>query len=269
MMNRYSLSIAAFAGLAFAASCAPAVEPEAPVVDSEPVEGAVAPINQASEETEVEEQPVADVAEADADSVSEPVEADQPSASAEDEDHDHSHSDGEDHNHEGDDHHDHDEHDHDHADGDDHDHDHGGEAHVHGKADMAIAIEGNNLSVSFESPLYNLIGFEHEPKTEEESAAYNGMRDTLANSDSVIVFSEAAECAHYSSETSIRRNGDHATLIADYEFTCDDMSELVDGSVSAFGVFSGLEKMDLVVVSDTDQDAAFLTADNSSFDISP
>lgn len=231
MTNRYSLRITAFAAFAVLAACSPATETEPPAEASDPAD-AVEPINESSVETEVEEQPASDTADAapetDA-SASEPAHEDE--AHADDETHAH------------------------------------GEAHVHGEAELAIAINGDNLSVSFESPLVNLVGFEHEPNSDETSAAYNDMRDALANSDSVLSFSDDAECAHYSSETSIRRSGDHATMIADYEFTCDRMGKLGGGKVAAFENFDGLEEINLVVVSQSQQSVAFLTATNSSFTI--
>ncbi|MEM9938905.1 MAG: DUF2796 domain-containing protein [Pseudomonadota bacterium] len=263
MTPRYSLNITAFVALALLASCAPANETESAAANSEAGE-AVAPINESSQETEVEELSVEDVASTEAEEV-ETVAAEPEEAHAHD-DHDHDHD--EDHAHEGE--HDHED-EHAHEDGhDDHDHDHdhaGGEAHVHGESDLLIAIEGENVSVSFESPLANLIGFEHEPKTDAESEAYNAMRDSLAESDTVLSFSEAADCTHYSSETSIRRSGDHATLIADYEFTCSDVDALTDGTVLAFAAFAGIESMDVVVVSETTQTETTLSAGSVDFAI--
>lgn len=245
MMNRYSLSLTALTALAFATACAPAVEPEAPTVETEPAD-AVAPINESSIESEIEEQPASDDSEIALDAAAGSSDV-QPEAAHSDDDHED---------------HDHDEHAHD--EGHD-DHNHGGEAHVHGEAELLIAIEGENISVSFESPLANLIGFENEPQTDAESEAYNAMRNSLAESDTVLTFSEAANCTHYSSETSIRRNGDHATMIADYEFTCEDMAALRDGTVPAFRAFEGLESVDLAIVSETGQSAASLSASDTRF----
>ncbi|MEL6258132.1 MAG: DUF2796 domain-containing protein, partial [Pseudomonadota bacterium] len=67
-----------------------------------------------------------------------------------------------------------DDHDHDH-DGDDHhdgDDDHGGagESHVHGKADLAVALTPTGVELALLSPLYNLVGFEGAPDSAEKQS---------------------------------------------------------------------------------------------------
>ena len=102
---------------ALLSSCAPSPEVETAEIEPEVAE-TVVPINEASQETEIEEQPAAS-----------PVEVAEPQAAAEathEEDH-------HDHDHERDDHdHEHEEHDHDHGEHDHADDAVGGEAHVHG-----------------------------------------------------------------------------------------------------------------------------------------
>lgn len=42
------------------------------------------------------------------------------------------------------------------------------DAHEHGQARMQIALENNQVDLIFTSPAYNLAGFEHEARTDEE-----------------------------------------------------------------------------------------------------
>ena len=42
------------------------------------------------------------------------------------------------------------------------------DAHVHGEAEVNIVFEGQKLLVELKSPSFNLVGFEHEPKTLEQ-----------------------------------------------------------------------------------------------------
>ena len=41
-------------------------------------------------------------------------------------------------------------------------------AHQHGHAELQVAIDGNTADVFVRSPAYNLLGFEHEPRTEQQ-----------------------------------------------------------------------------------------------------
>ena len=45
------------------------------------------------------------------------------------------------------------------------------EAHEHGVAHMNVAFEGNELYIEFISPAANIVGFEHQPRTQEQKAA--------------------------------------------------------------------------------------------------
>ena len=40
-------------------------------------------------------------------------------------------------------------------------------AHVHGVAHLNVALEDNELYIEFISPAANIVGFEHQPKTEK------------------------------------------------------------------------------------------------------
>jgi hypothetical protein len=44
-------------------------------------------------------------------------------------------------------------------------------AHVHGVAHLNLALESNELFIEFTCPAADIVGFEHEPKTEEEKSA--------------------------------------------------------------------------------------------------
>jgi len=55
-------------------------------------------------------------------------------------------------------------------------------AHVHGVAEMRVVVDCAQLEVPLESPLDNLLGFEHAPRTETERAAVRTMAATLRKS---------------------------------------------------------------------------------------
>lgn len=126
-----------------------------------------------------------------------------PGALAQD-DHDHAHH-GSAHDHDHDDHHQAADHaDHDHDQGHDHDHDQGegeddalaagGAPHVHGHAELLMALDGQALFVEFRSPLWNILGFEHQPRTQAQVDAIVQARATFRDVDQIVTLSEDAEC---------------------------------------------------------------------------
>ena len=66
------------------------------------------------------------------------------------------------------------------------------EAHVHGIAELTIAIEGNEVEMMLVSPAANILGFEHKPKTPEQNARITSASETLGSYGSVISFTGAA-----------------------------------------------------------------------------
>ena len=68
------------------------------------------------------------------------------------------------------------------------------DAHVHGEAELNIVFEGQKLLVELESPSFNLVGFEHEPKTLEQKNLVKKTIELLENFKSVANLSEEASC---------------------------------------------------------------------------
>ncbi|MFO7528229.1 MAG: DUF2796 domain-containing protein [Marinobacter sp.] len=53
-------------------------------------------------------------------------------------------------------------------------------AHQHGHAELSFAVDGNQLEVMFVSPAYNVVGFEHEARTEAQNQALKEANDWFA-----------------------------------------------------------------------------------------
>lgn len=66
-------------------------------------------------------------------------------------------------------------------------------AHQHGAAHMNIVVEANQVAMEFESPLFNLLGFEHEARTEAERTLLQKQQRFLQQGQGVEL-SAAAEC---------------------------------------------------------------------------
>ncbi|TYC57262.1 DUF2796 domain-containing protein [Marinobacter sp. BW6] len=52
-------------------------------------------------------------------------------------------------------------------------------AHQHGHAELQLAIDGNQVDLIFTSPAYNLLGFEHRARSDEQKALVNQVTNWL------------------------------------------------------------------------------------------
>lgn len=67
-------------------------------------------------------------------------------------------------------------------------------AHVHGLADLEIAIDGETVQVNLITPLNNLVGFEHAPGNEKQRQAVKSMASKLHQADNLFILTPAAQC---------------------------------------------------------------------------
>lgn len=68
------------------------------------------------------------------------------------------------------------------------------DSHVHGAASLAMALDGGTLSVELETPLYNILGFEHAPDTPEQTRAVTEAQTVLADPSRLFAFNAEAGC---------------------------------------------------------------------------
>ena len=73
--------------------------------------------------------------------------------------------------------------------------------HEHGAALLNVVLEGDALSMEFVSPAVNLVGFEYEPSSEEETQAVEDALAQLEDASTLFTPAEAASCELTSAET--------------------------------------------------------------------
>lgn len=66
--------------------------------------------------------------------------------------------------------------------------------HAHGVAELRVAIEGAVVEIEFSSPLDNLVGFEHAPRTAQQRAALASATTALNDFERVFALPAAAGC---------------------------------------------------------------------------
>ena len=70
-----------------------------------------------------------------------------------------------------------------------HAHNHNHKAHVHGVAQLTLAMEGNTLEIGFDSPSFNILGFEHKANTPDQRKLVARAEKTLEQPGRLFVFS--------------------------------------------------------------------------------
>jgi hypothetical protein len=138
---------------------------------------------------------------------------------------------------------------------------------VHGVATLQVAVDGNTLALNLESPLDNLLGFEHVPRTEKEKAAVRDMVERLNQAERLFVPTPAAHCKPVSVkleslvlQPSKTTQGDsHADLDGEFVFRCERPETLRDIEVTMFDGFSTLRQIDVQVATSRGQAASRLS----------
>ena len=137
--------------------------------------------------------------------------------------------------------------------------------HVHGSAQISIALEGLKGEVEFESPADGVIGFESEAKTPAQKKAVETALDTLRKrAAELVIFPPASACKMTPKEVDIHREGaSHAEVHAHYDLVC---AKPITGEIKfgATKLFPKTKEVTVTFVSDQSQKSARIVADAGS-----
>lgn len=67
-------------------------------------------------------------------------------------------------------------------------------AHVHGHGTLNIAVQDTSVALELEAPGMDIVGFEHEAKTDEQKAAIDAAKSKLGDPLSLFKVPDTAEC---------------------------------------------------------------------------
>jgi len=156
------------------------------------------------------------------------------------------------------------------------------ESHTHGDASLAMVLDGSMMTVELDTPLYNLLGFEHEADTAGQKAAVLKAEIVLSKGSSLFIFNSEAGCSilndtisvdlgHHEDEHSNHedahenKNHDahdetHKDVVLQYEFKCQAPKALKNVTVTLFEHFENLTELDLVYLGPNTQKQAELSA---------
>lgn len=151
------------------------------------------------------------------------------------------------------------------------------DAHEHGVASLNVALDGQTLEIQLQSPAMNLVGFEHEAKSDADKAKVAAARQHLEQPQALFALPIEAKCALQDSELDSPLFGGHAhdehehadehghsDIDASYRFACANAEALQTLELgSFFGTFPGTEKLEVQLIGPSGQQGAELTPRNS------
>jgi hypothetical protein len=156
------------------------------------------------------------------------------------------------------------------------------EAHVHGVAEINIAVEGTKATVEFRAPAENVMGFEHEAKSETDRKKRDAALEQLrAKMDQMVFFDAKLGCKFSDVKTAIvepkgdhakaesgkdapkdqKKSGEHREVHGTFSVECD---KALAGSRVRFGVskiFRDIQEIKVQVLGDSGQSGATIKRD--------
>ena len=165
------------------------------------------------------------------------------------------------------------------------------QSHIHGGATLSIVSENKIILIEFESPLYNLLGFEHPPQTKAEKTLTKEVEATLAQPQNLISFNKSAKCTFVLADQKIELfnhktrhdehddehghdkhdeeedSDSHNDVILSYSLTCEAIEKLKTVNVKFFETFSNLTDLDLVYLGPSQQMSVELTPSRTTAEL--
>ncbi len=146
-------------------------------------------------------------------------------------------------------------------------------AHVHGQAQLSFATEAQQVELLLESPVANLLGFEHAPGSAAEKAAWQQSR-TLLQSGQWVQLPAAANCQLQQQQLNEPwpQSPDphhHADVELSLTYQCSTPAALTEVRLDLFRHAADLHQVDVQWVSGQQQGAATLTPKQREFRLVP
>ena len=148
------------------------------------------------------------------------------------------------------------------------------QAHLHGYAELTLALEGSALEISFESPAANIVGFEHKHISNEQLQVIDSAQQILSSPSELFSLS-AGNCSLTEMDTDFSallenekptsnhsesaKKDRHSEITAGYKYHCPQGKKLNTIRVNLINRFPRIEKIKAMWVTETKQGAVELT----------
>ncbi len=156
-------------------------------------------------------------------------------------------------------------------------------SHEHGVGKLDVALEGSELHIGLDSPAVNIVGFEHAPKTAEESETLQRALARFKDGAALFTLPKAAGCRlvdadvqtplidheedshhdhHHAHDEDHENERAHADITATWRFTCA-RPEAVNGvNVKLFEAFPKTQRLQVQFITANRQGGAELNTSN-------
>lgn len=123
-------------------------------------------------------------------------------------------------------------------------------AHVHGVAQLEVAVDGTQLELALLGPQDNYIGFEHPPRTPAQKRAHADMLKRLQQAGQWFLANPEARCSvtAQDAETDAEAGGAHADIEVSVSFTCQAPEQLRHLVVMPWQAMPRLRQLQATVV---------------------
>jgi hypothetical protein len=158
--------------------------------------------------------------------------------------------------------------------------------HQHGHGKLNIAIENGEVSMDLDVPGADIVGFEHEPSTPEQKAAFEAGKTKLADALSIFKMPAAAGCKVKEAKVSIEGEHEedtpkgatasapdkeeehhHSDFNVDYKLQCQSVAKLTAIDFDYFKAFAGARVLEVTIITPKGQNSYEVTREKPSLDL--
>ena len=158
--------------------------------------------------------------------------------------------------------------------------------HQHGHGKLNIAIENGEVSMGLDVPGADIVGFEHEPSTPEQKAAFEAGKAKLAEALSIFRMPAEAGCKVKEAKVSVegeheeetpkgttasaheKEEAHHSDFNVDYKLQCQSLAKLTVIDFDYFKTFAGARVLEVTIITSKGQNSFQVTREKPSLDLS-
>ena len=156
------------------------------------------------------------------------------------------------------------------------------QAHQHGHAQLQIAVENNSIDLILTSPAHNLLGFEHQPRTQQQKQTLENAMQWLTTQ--ALIATADGNCTVKSASMELsaiatkdghgHHHGDHhhneaidahANIEVSQQLDCTGADLNGRLTTPLIGQFAEIQELDVEWVTGSGQGSAKLSAPNNQF----
>ncbi len=127
-------------------------------------------------------------------------------------------------------------------------------AHVHGAAQLSVAVEGKKMDFEYDGSAMSIVGFEHKPKSAKDKKQVADSIAVFKNEiQSIVSLSSQLKCQVTKNDVEIEYDGNHSDLEGKFTFDCDKDITGNTLSIDFSKKFPNLKSADLQIITDKNQ----------------